>query len=262
QLEVHSLCRSRAGAAAPLVVYFFVYEGSRSSGYLTQLRKEKEAFEFLIRERSVAGGDERAGCQGRPGASGGTGGTRRWDCRGAAEQHQRAALPAAQARHHHPAGDHRRRRLRADARHLRLERKSVSDLIGSLNSGRLYNQVVNMTQHYRSPVLLIEFDAERTGFALYHGRAAMSSELNSSDTISRLSLLTLHFPQLRILWSPAPHASAELFPRPQAGPPAAAAAAAALSLGRHRRRLLQRRRRQRGFFVDFVDAGGLGGDAA
>ena len=39
-----------------------------------------------------------------------------------------------------------------------VERKSISDLIGSLNSGRLYNQALSMTRHYAKPILLIEFD--------------------------------------------------------------------------------------------------------
>lgn len=39
-----------------------------------------------------------------------------------------------------------------------VERKSVSDLIGSLNNGRLYTQCVSMTRYYKRPVLLIEFD--------------------------------------------------------------------------------------------------------
>lgn len=42
-----------------------------------------------------------------------------------------------------------------------VERKSVSDLIGSLNNGRLYNQCVAMCRSYSRPVLLIEFDQSR-----------------------------------------------------------------------------------------------------
>jgi DNA excision repair protein ERCC-4 len=42
-----------------------------------------------------------------------------------------------------------------------VERKSVSDLIGSLNSGRLYNQALAMTRHYNKPILLIEFDQNK-----------------------------------------------------------------------------------------------------
>ena len=37
-----------------------------------------------------------------------------------------------------------------------LERKSLSDLIGSLGSGRLYNQATSMTRCYKTPCLLIE----------------------------------------------------------------------------------------------------------
>ena len=46
-----------------------------------------------------------------------------------------------------------------------VERKSISDLIGSLNSGRLYNQATSMTRFYAKPMLLIEFDAGKP-FAL------------------------------------------------------------------------------------------------
>ncbi len=46
-----------------------------------------------------------------------------------------------------------------------VERKSVSDLIGSLQNGRLYNQATNMTRFYARPMLLIEFDHNKP-FAL------------------------------------------------------------------------------------------------
>ena len=38
----------------------------------------------------------------------------------------------------------------------------MSDLIGSLNNGRLYNQCVSMCRYYKRPVLLIEFDANKS----------------------------------------------------------------------------------------------------
>uniref|UniRef100_A0A1I8FN50 ERCC4 domain-containing protein n=1 Tax=Macrostomum lignano TaxID=282301 RepID=A0A1I8FN50_9PLAT len=216
---------ARGPGRCPLVVLLLRVRGSVEEAALPHpCAKEKEAFEFLIPsvpcdERAVVKGDLAPGTN-WPGPDDGI-------AAAAAEQHQldglevivdvrefrsEPALPAAQARHQPfltggriDVGDYVLTPDICD----RTEIRERSDWL--LNSGRLYNQVVNMTQHYRTPVLLIEFDAERTGFALYHGRAAMSSELNSSDTISRLSLLTLHFPQLRILWSPPPHASAELF---------------------------------------------------
>jgi len=46
-----------------------------------------------------------------------------------------------------------------------VERKSISDLIGSLNNGRLYNQATEMCRHYAKPILLIEFDHNKP-FAL------------------------------------------------------------------------------------------------
>ena len=37
----------------------------------------------------------------------------------------------------------------------------MSDLIGSLNNGRLYNQAVAMCRYYKRPILLIEFDPNK-----------------------------------------------------------------------------------------------------
>lgn len=42
-----------------------------------------------------------------------------------------------------------------------VERKSIDDLIGSLKSGRLYNQALMMCRHYMKPILLIEFDQNK-----------------------------------------------------------------------------------------------------
>ena len=42
-----------------------------------------------------------------------------------------------------------------------VERKSISDLIGSFKSGRLYTQAENMCLHYKTPILLIEFDQNK-----------------------------------------------------------------------------------------------------
>lgn len=90
-----------------------------------------------------------------------------------------------------------------------VERKSISDLIGSLNNGRLFNQATSMTRFYSRPMLLIEFDQSKP-FAL-QGKYYLSRDIGSSDLVARLQLLTIHFPKLRILWSPSPHATAELF---------------------------------------------------
>ena len=60
-----------------------------------------------------------------------------------------------------------------------VERKSISDLIGSLNSGRLYNQATSMSRFYSKPMLLIEFDSNKP-FSL-QGKYYMSRDVQSSD---------------------------------------------------------------------------------
>uniref|UniRef100_A0A161MNL0 DNA repair endonuclease XPF n=1 Tax=Triatoma infestans TaxID=30076 RepID=A0A161MNL0_TRIIF len=107
-----------------------------------------------------------------------------------------------------------------------VERKSISDLIGSLNSGRLYTQALSMTRYYSKPILLIEFD-EKKPFVL-QGRYYLSTDESSNDIRSKLQLLTLHFPRLRIVWSPSPFSTAQLFHELKEGKdePSAAAAAA------------------------------------
>ncbi|KAG8686724.1 hypothetical protein FRC08_012350 [Ceratobasidium sp. 394] len=103
-----------------------------------------------------------------------------------------------------------------------VERKSVPDLISSFNSGRLYTQCEMMTAHYKQPVLLIEFE-ENKSFSLeafQDPRPAArkrdkSDKGPSADSLyeiqSKLVLLTLAFPQLRIIWSSSPYATADIF---------------------------------------------------
>ena len=92
---------------------------------------------------------------------------------------------------------------------LSIERKSVPDLIGSLNSGRLYNQMEQTLRYYKTPVLLIEFDRSRPFMLL--SKSDLSSDISPKSVLSKLSLLILHFPQMRILWSRDSYATANLF---------------------------------------------------
>ena len=86
---------------------------------------------------------------------------------------------------------------------------TLLSIIGSLNGGRLFNQATSMTRFYARPMLLIEFDQNKP-FAL-QGKYYLSKDIASSDLVARLQLLTIHFPKLKILWSPSPHATGELF---------------------------------------------------
>jgi DNA excision repair protein ERCC-4 len=44
---------------------------------------------------------------------------------------------------------------------IAVERKGISDLFQSFNSGRLYNQVEQMSKYYKYPILLIEFQPDK-----------------------------------------------------------------------------------------------------
>lgn len=90
-----------------------------------------------------------------------------------------------------------------------VERKSIQDLFGSFSSGRLYHQVEMMSRYYRIPVLLIEFSQDKSFSFLTV--SDIGDDVLPNSIISKLSLLVLHFPRLRILWSRSLHATAEIF---------------------------------------------------
>ncbi len=65
---------------------------------------------------------------------------------------------------------------------LCVERKSLPDLRQSFMSGRLYNQAEAMSRHYKTPILLIEFDRDRA-FALQTS-AELGNDINVSPFMS------------------------------------------------------------------------------
>lgn len=81
------------------------------------------------------------------------------------------------------------------------ERKSLADLLSSLLSGHLYNQLVTMCRHYKTPMLLIEFDAEGPGGFMLQAPSELGADVASHSVISKLVVLLLHFPQVRLIWS-------------------------------------------------------------
>ncbi|CAH8641301.1 unnamed protein product [Schistosoma curassoni] len=130
-----------------LKIYFVLYENSvEEQRYLTSLRKEKEAFESLIqlsstlvipKDTTIPYGKLHAGDN---------------------QAVSRVIVDMREFRSELPALLHRKG-LKVEpmtlsiadyilAPHLCVERKSVSDLIGSLNSGRLYHQATAMSRHY------------------------------------------------------------------------------------------------------------------
>ncbi|XP_041818875.1 DNA repair endonuclease XPF [Chelmon rostratus] len=224
QLEIYKA--SRPGK--PLRVYFLIYGGStEEQKYLTALSKEKKAFEHLIREKAtMVIPEEREGREDtnldlarnlEPANA--TTNTRKAGGQEQPKEPSRVIVDMREFRSELPSLLHRRG---LDIEPVTLEvgdyiltpdtcveRKSVSDLIGSLQSGRLYTQCLSMIRYYRKPVLLIEFDPAKP-FSLM-ARSDFRHEISSNDISSKLTLLTLHFPRLRILWCPSPHATADLF---------------------------------------------------
>lgn len=228
-----------------ITVYFLIYSGAvEEQAYLTTLRRERSAFEFLISEKSTmvipAEQDGRSG-----------------DCAELTRDVGKSAVndllntrkgglpkPATnplvivdmrEFRSELPVLLHRRG-IDIDPVTLQIgdyilspdmcvERKSINDLIGSLNSGRLYQQAVAMTRYYAKPMLLIEFDQNKP-FDL-QGRYYLSRDMSSTDITAKLQLLTLHFPKLKIVWSPSPYATAQLFEEIKEGRPQPSAEVAA-----------------------------------
>jgi len=110
-----------------------------------------------------------------------------------------------------------------------VERKSVKDLISSFKDGRLYTQCENMLLYYKNPMVLIEFDQNKS-FNLEvcypHSILKMGSysvdrivqpfadltgNIGQHDLQAKLVLLTIAFPRIKLIWSSSPYQTAEIF---------------------------------------------------
>ncbi|KAK6503617.1 hypothetical protein TWF481_008626 [Arthrobotrys musiformis] len=92
-----------------------------------------------------------------------------------------------------------------------VERKSVKDLVSSFKDGRLYSQAEAMLAGYPEPVLLIEFDQDKSFSLEPFADLSATTTTAQSDLQAKIVLLTLHFPKLRIIWSSSPYQTAEIF---------------------------------------------------
>ncbi|EKM77091.1 hypothetical protein AGABI1DRAFT_122321 [Agaricus bisporus var. burnettii JB137-S8] len=231
-------------------VYHMVYADScEEHRYLAAIRKEKESFERLVKERGsmLLTLEERR----KPGGGGeGENVIRTISTRLAGGRRELTTEPPKiivdmrEFRSALPSLLHAAQLLVVPATltvgdyiltpDICVERKSLSDLVSSFNSGRLYTQCEFMSVHYKHPVLLIEFEEDKS-FSLetiselknyakptqkYPNKPSrpstfnsLSSEPPSSVTTiqSKLVLLTLSFPRLRTIWSQSPYATAEIF---------------------------------------------------
>ncbi|KAF8060702.1 hypothetical protein FPV67DRAFT_1511184 [Lyophyllum atratum] len=108
-----------------------------------------------------------------------------------------------------------------------VERKSLADLKSSFNSGRLYTQCELMSVHYKTPMLLIEFEEDKAftldvvsdikSYTKPTGKYPVKKKDGAAEADqaamlqSKICLLTLTFPRVRIIWSSSPYATAEIF---------------------------------------------------
>lgn len=107
---------------------------------------------------------------------------------------------------------------------LAVERKSPSDLASSLASGRLATQAAALIRHYAMPSLLLHLGGNSAGagsgsgsgssgrahYSLSPSYSDIPAELSPTHILSRLVLLVLNFPQLRLLWSSSSRDAAAL----------------------------------------------------
>lgn len=212
-------------------VYFLYYGGSvEEQRYLSSVRREKDAFTRAIKERASMslvtttgeGGEDAQEAFLRTVNTRIAGGGRL----AATAQPPRVVVDVREFRSSLPSLLHGRSMVVVPCMltvgdyvlspSICVERKSVSDLVSSLRDGRLYSQAEAMFQHYRTPMLLIEFDHDKSftlePFADLSGSAgSVTPAKTSSDLQSKLVLLTLAFPKLCIIWSSSPFQTAAIF---------------------------------------------------
>ncbi|QPG94602.1 hypothetical protein C2857_006510 [Epichloe festucae Fl1] len=213
-------------------VYFVYYGGSvEEQRYLSSVRREKDAFTKLIKERASMslvmtvdphGSEDPQEVFLRTVNTRIAGGGRL----AATAQPPRVVVDVREFRSSLPSLLHGRSMVVVPCMltvgdyilspNICVERKSINDLISSFKDGRLFTQAETMFQHYKSVMLLIEFDQNKSftlePFADLSGSLSSVAPTNvSSDLQSKLVLLTLAFPKLRIIWSSSPYQTAEIF---------------------------------------------------
>ena len=224
-----------------VTVYYLVYQDSvEEQRYLSDLRRERDAFKALIDEKAnlvlaapsasstsavIAAAAVEAAARSAPTVYNGSTGEAMMDVSAAKqlrklkEQRPRVVVDMREFRSSVPlmlyqkgvevvpitleVGDY----VLSDD--VCVERKSIPDLFSSFASGRLYKQAESMRKFYKRPAVLIEFDSARA-FSLVTS-ADLSDDVSHKSILTKLVLLTLHFPELRLLWSPSPDATVEWF---------------------------------------------------
>ncbi|CUM66849.1 uncharacterized protein PRCAT00004533001 [Priceomyces carsonii] len=100
-----------------------------------------------------------------------------------------------------------------------IERKSIPDLISSFKSGRLFHQCEQMFRHYELPTLLIEFDESKSfslepfsdsRFQRVNPTNPAPSQMMQQSIQSKIMSLLISYPKLKIIWSSSPTETAQI----------------------------------------------------
>lgn len=241
------LYRSSTAGANPRVYFLLYAESVEEQRYLSSMRREKESFEKLIREKAMMALPLQA--DGRPAAEDAddrmlrsinsriAGGQR-----GATKEQPRIVVDMREFKSSLPpmlyfagikvvpctltVGDY------ILSPQMCVERKSLTDLVQSFNSGRLFSQCEQMSVHYDHPILLIEFPQDKAfamqtmlgtksnaatkgGSASAAAAAAAAANPKTDptdiDVQTKLVMLVMQFPRLKIIWSSSPYHTADIF---------------------------------------------------
>ncbi|QNP96927.1 hypothetical protein B0I72DRAFT_132629 [Yarrowia lipolytica] len=207
-----------------LLYYGLSYE---EQAFLAAVRKEKDAFSKLIKERAkmpmllATTEDDQRGLkiirEANSRIAGGQISTNSYGKILVDVREFRAALPSILHSYgfqvyptHLTVGDY------VLSPHMVVERKSIPDLIKSFQDGRLLTQCEAMFRYYSYVVILIEFEVG--GFTFDPASdtpgaasANMATLKQASELRGKISLLLLTFPKLKIIWSSSPRETARIF---------------------------------------------------
>lgn len=222
-IEVYGRNR-RVSPNVYLLYYGLSYE---EQAFLAAVRKEKDAFSKLIKERAkmpmlmATSEDDQRGLkiirEANSRIAGGQISTNSYGKILVDVREFRAALPSILHSYgfqvyptHLTVGDY------VLSPHMVVERKSIPDLIKSFQDGRLLTQCESMFRYYSYVVILIEFEVG--GFTFDPASdtpgaasANMATVRQASELRGKISLLLLTFPKLKIIWSSSPRETARIF---------------------------------------------------
>ncbi|KAG5372418.1 DNA repair protein [Yarrowia sp. C11] len=222
-IEVYGRNR-RVAPNVYLLYYGLSYE---EQAFLAAVRKEKDAFSKLIKERAkmpmllATSEDDQRGLkiirEANSRIAGGQISTNSYGKILVDVREFRAALPSILHSYgfqvyptHLTVGDY------VLSPHMVVERKSIPDLIKSFQDGRLLAQCESMFRYYSYVVILIEFEVG--GFTFDPASdtpgaasANMATLKQASELRGKISLLLLTFPKLKIIWSSSPRETARIF---------------------------------------------------